>query len=510
MVEHADIARRLARGEGYLLGVKAYQLGGSEVVEDGLLHRPPLLTWMIAGLFALGYDLQVAQALHSLVGAVSAVLVYSLGRQLFGLTVGIAAGVLAAVCPFAFKTQAPLMTEGLSTMFTLVGVRLLVGAVDRPRLLPFTLAGLAFGLGYLARPPVLAVFAAAIVATFLVARDRRGVMRPVVGMLAGAALVIAPMSLFSFLTRGRWIYSGKTYLYAVANDRDVIEEAFSRPVESPIEFIAQNLGFVLQTIAGLFYTYARWIFTDPEWLLPLLPGWPLAMLALVKGRYPHAVWIPLAVAGANYGFYSLTWASWQDRFMLPTLLLLLPFGVDGLLRTIRLIVGAAAAFLARPRLLAPTPNVLLGFVVLGIVGFWLPQFTQQYRGQFAYFDRPAGTRTDAGLRWTGPPRWVNDDDFKNVVAWADTRTDRDAILAAAQPWPLGLFADRPAVLVPINLREPELRRFIVENRISHFLLDGRDPRRKPYRDYLDDLEEDGVRATKIGAVTAYDTRTLWR
>ena len=165
-----------------------------------------------------------------------------------------------------------------------------------------------------------------------------------------------------------------------------------------------------------------------------------------------------------------------------------------------------AAWLAQ----GATPNILAGLLVGLVVLAWLPEFVKQYRGQFEYFGRQTRTRTDAGIEWTGPPRWVNDDDFKRVLAWAETSTGPDDILAAGQPWPLGLFSRRPALMATINLDETSIRRFIVEYRISQFLVDGRDPQRRRYREYLDELEDEGVQATKLGAVTAYDVRALWR
>jgi hypothetical protein len=436
--------------------------------------------------------------------------VCSIGSCLFGRSVGIAAGVLAAACPFAFKTQVPLMTDGLAALLTLAGVRLLVGAVDRPTIQPFAWAGLIFGLGYLARPPVLLLFLAATVAMVLASTDRRSLTRPLVALFGGLALIVVPMSLFSLVTRGTPIYLGKSYLYAVTADEAVIQRSELQAVPTPAEFITTNAGYIVQSILTLAMTYARWLFLDPEWLLPLLPGWPLALLAFWRRQYPRVVWIPLSVAAVNYVFYSLTWASWQDRFMLPTLFLLLPFGVDGLFRALRLLFGRLSGT-AGPSLSRWRLDMLVGWLAIAAITiFWFPQFQAQYRGYFVYFDRPTGTRVDAGIRWTGPPRWVNDGDFQEIVEWATTRTEPDAVLASPQPWPLALFSRRPVVLIPQNLSDAELHRFIVQYHVTYVLADGRDRSRRSYREYLDGLDDQGVQRTKLGAVTAFDTRPLWR
>jgi hypothetical protein len=517
MVETVDIARRLVAGEGYRLGIKAYHVGGTEVVHDGLIHRPPLLTLAIAALFRLGLDLHAVQAAHSLVGALAAALVCSIGMRLFGRAVGVAAGVLAATNPLAFWVQVPLMTEALATLLTLAGVRLLLDAPERPTglghgpVVRFGLAGLLFGLGYLARPPVLAVFAVAAMAVLLVARDRRRLAGPLAALAAGALLVLVPTTLYSLLTRGRLVYSGKTYLYAVKSDHDVIEEGFIRPIPTPAEFLAENWDHVARTILDLFGMYARWLFLEWDWLLPLLPAWPFALAALLRGRYPRGAWVALAAAGANYVFYALTWASWQDRFMLPTLLLLLPFGVDGLFRGLRLLAGllperGAGPARARP-LLAP---VVGGLLVGGIALSWLPELIQQYRGAFTYFDRQSGTRVSDGVRWTGPPRWVNGSEVEDAADWLERRTGPDEVIAAGQPWPYAFLTRRPAVGLPDALTEERMRDFLVEYRVSYLIFDPRERYRRQYREYLDRLEGEGVRATRVGPLLAYDARALWR
>jgi hypothetical protein len=56
--------------------------------------------------------------------------------------------------------------------------------------------------------------------------------------------------------------------------------------------------------------YAAMLFLSNKWLLPLLPAWPLAVLALFRDMYPRAAWLILLLAAANFIFYSLTWAPW--------------------------------------------------------------------------------------------------------------------------------------------------------------------------------------------------------
>ncbi len=514
MVEYVDVARRLVNGEGYVLGVKAYHLGGPEVVHDGFLHRTPLFTLLMAGLLALGFDLYAVQAMNAAFGAISAALVYGIGTLLFGRTVGIVAGVLAAASPIGLAQQVHIQSDALSTALSLAGVLLLLHAAGRRTLRPAVLAGLVFGLGYLARPPVVVIPAAMLLTLPLAAPSRALARRLMLGLAAGLAAIIVPVSLASLAALGRLSYSGKGYLYGVVSDADVMENGFAATPLSPAAFILGRPAEVAGMIGTVFWLYVRSMFLEREWLLPLVAGWPAALLALVRGRYPWHVWPVLAAAAANLVFYGLTWSSWQDRFMLPTVFLLLPFVTDGLLRLLRAVVGMVAVSPVgrrlSGRLLAALPTALLALVAAGTLALWSPRFVEQYGGQFRYGDRPAGVRTTDGLRWTGPPRWVNDGNLDDVIKWTAERTSPDTVLAHGQPWPFAFFTERPMVLLPYRLTDADLRRFLVEYRVSYVLYDPRDPQRRDYGDQLRDLEAAGVRGQRLKNLVVFDTRTLWQ
>jgi hypothetical protein len=510
MVEYVDVARRLVNGEGYLLGIKAYHLGGPAVIHDGLIHRTPLFTLLMAGMLAVGLDLYAVQVLNAAFGAFSAVMVYAIGTQVFGRTVGIWSGILVAASPIGLAQQVQIQSDALATALTLTGLRLLLHAAQHETLRPALFAGLVFGLGYLTRPPVAVIPVALALALPFVAPNAGLARRLVAGLLAGLALVIVPVSLASLAMLGRLSYSGKGYLYGVVSDADVMENGYAAAPLTPVEFITRDPGYVLGLIWTVFSLYARSVFLEREWLLPLIGGWPGAILALVRGRYPWTAWLLLVAAATNFVFYGLTWSSWQDRFMLTTVFLLLPFVVDGLLRTYRWIMALVAAGRARPTVIERTTQVLLGLTVVAVVVLWSPRFREQYSGQFRYGDRPTGVRTTDGFAWTGPPRWVNDGNLDDVIDWARTQTSPTTVLAHGQPWPYAFFTRRPMVLLPYKLTDEQLRRFLIEYRVSYVLYDTRDPQRREYGDQLKDLEDNGVRSQRLRNLVVYDTRALWQ
>ena len=80
VVEYVDVARRVLAGQGFNLGVKAYHIGGTQVLHNGLAERPPLFPLLVAGVLGLGLDLRAVQVMNAALTAVSVGLVAEIGR----------------------------------------------------------------------------------------------------------------------------------------------------------------------------------------------------------------------------------------------------------------------------------------------------------------------------------------------------------------------------------------------------------------------------------------------
>jgi hypothetical protein len=499
-VEHLDIARHLAAGQGYTLAIRAYHTGDRRVVHNGLDERAPLFPLLGAVLLKAGLGMYALQVLNAALAAGCAALVCALGSTLFGLRTGVSAGLLAAASPIVLMRMVPPMTEALSIFLILLAVWLLARDFEHPRPATFGAAGAALGLGYLARSTTAFLAVALLVTIVLASRNRAALRRPVLTLLVGLLAFVAPTVVYSLLVRGSPSYSGQSYLYAVFDNDDVMRNATLQPLPTPAEFISANRDFVLRAIRRQTENYARRLFLDRRWLLPLLPAWPLALLALLRGRYPRAAWLVLVLAASNYAIYALTWSTtFSERYILLTLLLLLPFAVDGLSR-----LGLASLSLPRARQLTA---LHLAAVVIAV--FWSGTFVAEYRGRFEYGGQVVGSRVDRGVRWTGPPQWVEDRELARILDWVSASTGPDDVLAHRYPWPFTLFTSRPAVLLPIPLDPDTLRSFLVEYRVNYVLLDTRDQDRRHYVDDLDELEAAGVRAVRVGPYWVFETGPLW-
>ena len=499
VVEHVDIARRLAAGQGYQLGIKGYFIGAPEVVHNGLEERSPLYPLLGAGLLRLGLGLPAFQVLNAALAAGCVALVCLIGSELFGRRTGLLAGLLAAASPPVLIFMVPPMTEALALCLTLLATWLLVRDLEAPRAASFAAAGVALGLGYLTRPTTGAMAAALLLGVLLASRNRRALLRPLGVLLVGLVVFAVLITLYSLATRGSPSYSGQSYLYAVLDDDEIGEDPYHAPLASPLQFVVANHPAVLAATVRNVRAYAARVFLDWRWLLLLLPAWPAVLLALVRGRYPRAAWPVLLLAAVNFFIYALTWANHQPRYQLLTLLLLLPFAVDGLTR-----LG-----LARLRLPTWPGPTLLHIVVLAIGLIWLQTLVQEYRGQFRYSDEAIESRVDYGVRWTGPPAWVRLRDLRQTVDWINTQTEPGDVLAQHTPWIPTFFTGRPSTRLPHKLDDQSLRRFLTDYRVAYVVLNTDDYRRR-YQEPLRQLAVAGVRGTTLGDQVIFDTRALWR
>jgi hypothetical protein len=228
----------------------------------------------------------------------------------------------------------------------------------------------------------------------------------------------------------------------------------------------------------------------------------VTLLELVRRRLPRPTLPILLLAGANFVAYGLTWSIFARRYQLLTLLLLLPFGIEGLRR-----LGLERWRLPRARGLN-----CLHLAVLAVGLSWSPTFVQQYGGSFqeAGGGDFVGVRTYGGLRWTGPPSWTEDRDLRPVLDWIRQNTEQGDILASRNPHILTFFTARPSTLLPRKLDTPTLRWLLVQYRVAYVLLNNQDGYRRRYQGDLDDLESLGVAGSAVGAYRIYDTRPLWR
>ena len=500
-VEYVDIGRHLVNGDGYVLAVKSYHFGGTEVVHDGLNERAPLLPLAIAALFRLGLGLSAIQVFNALLSAGCAVLVYGIGTSLFGRRIGALAGVLAASSPLVLDHLLEPMTEALSSFTALLACWLIVRNLSSSRLLPFLAVGSALGLGYLARPTGIALAGASVLGFLVATRFKRAALRPLAAMLVGLGILAVPITLYANLKNGPSLsYSGEAYHYSVFEATDIMEQSFDRDLPTPVEFVSANRNFVAAAILSNIRGYLKLLFLERNTLLLLLPAWPLVLLTICRGRYPAGIWPVLLVGCANFFAYALTWSTFDRHYQVLTLFFLLPFAVDGISRLglgkIRLGIGPALT--------------ALHLAVAAVVLAWSPALANNYRLNIGAKEEPGRIQVYEDVRWIGNnSSWSKSFDAE-VLSWINLETERSDVLAHHNPWLFTLFTERPAVRVTRNLDAKKLRRFIVSYHVDYFLLKDGDPDWRTNLEYLQSFESEGVRVASVGSYRIFDTRVLWQ
>jgi 4-amino-4-deoxy-L-arabinose transferase-like glycosyltransferase len=176
-------------------------------LDEPYANRPPLTPLFLAGVYAVtGPSPAAAQVALAFVGALGCLLAAVLGRQLFGATVGLLAGLLAALNPFfVFLTSVPL-TENLAIPLYVGLAILLVRIHDHARPRDAWLAGAVIGFAALNKPTALSLFPFLILWLAISWRRRpQQVGRIVLPMVIAAMLVILPWTVRNYLRLGLFV-----------------------------------------------------------------------------------------------------------------------------------------------------------------------------------------------------------------------------------------------------------------------------------------------------------------
>lgn len=221
--EYADIARRLAGGEGFTTGVvfPPHLEYGADRAHPSLV-RPPLWPLEIAALFALvGPQLGAVHALAAFFFAGTALLAAALALELAGPLAGAVAGVAVATSP-QIQTLALGGLSETSFAFWMTLAFLLVARRSPPLAI-----GAVCGLAYLTRYDGLAL--AAVVGAMLLIEQRR--LRPAALYVLGFVVVATPWWLRNAVVAGNPLYALTGYNLFMAPFRRGLQTSLIYQIE---------------------------------------------------------------------------------------------------------------------------------------------------------------------------------------------------------------------------------------------------------------------------------------
>ncbi len=197
---YATIAANLEQGEGFTLGREATQPAGN--YSPGL----PLLT---AGIYELsgGVHERFARIVLALIGALSVLFTYLIGRRLSGPPAGLIGAAAVAIYPALLEYQGMLMSEPLAAALLSGAVLSMLWAADVDRRARWLVPGVLLGALALVRPEYLAISFPVAVVVF--ARGGRSGWRICLAqaaiMLAGLAVIVAPWTVRNEVALDRFV-----------------------------------------------------------------------------------------------------------------------------------------------------------------------------------------------------------------------------------------------------------------------------------------------------------------
>ena len=168
--------------------------------------RPPLYAGFLAGVIAtLGPSLEMVTLVQHALGLGTVVLAYCLGALAFGRIIGLVAALGTGVNGSLLLMEHTVASEGLYTPILIASLLLVLLALRSGRLQLFALAGLALGLGALARPITQAGLPLVLAAIVLQPRGWRPRLAAVGLLCLGYLLITGP-----WMMRNRALYGVAT------------------------------------------------------------------------------------------------------------------------------------------------------------------------------------------------------------------------------------------------------------------------------------------------------------
>lgn len=244
-VAYARIARNLDEDRGFTLGSGATQPAD---------NYSPGLPLLVAALYKLsgGIHERLARLVLALIGSLSVLFTYLIGRRLSGPLAGLIGAFAVALYPAMLEYQGMLMSEPLAATLLSGSVLATLWASQQRTAAAWLVAGALFGATAMVRPEYLAVSIVVALAVFVrggADRWRRSLLQALT-LLAAVAVVIAPWTIRNAVDLGRLVpistgggqvlFSG-TYLPSEGDPQRVGEALLQRDPSLRRELAAEYL-----------------------------------------------------------------------------------------------------------------------------------------------------------------------------------------------------------------------------------------------------------------------------
>ncbi|MEW6620523.1 MAG: glycosyltransferase family 39 protein [bacterium] len=119
-------------------------------------YRPPLYQFFLAGIyFCFGHSYAVVRIIQSLIGALTCLITYFMGKELFNKNIGMLSSLLLVFYPSAIYFCGQIYTEGIFIFLLTISMFYAIKVYKKPSLKNQIICGILIGLSILTRPILL-------------------------------------------------------------------------------------------------------------------------------------------------------------------------------------------------------------------------------------------------------------------------------------------------------------------------------------------------------------------
>lgn len=306
----------LISGNGYGGGISSYW--------------PPGQPFFLAAIYTVfGYSPQIACIFQAVISSLTCIVIYYIGKTVFGRKVGVIAGLIAAIYPTFIIFCGDLRSETLFIFLSGLSVLFLLRTPDDFSAKSISIAGVSFGLAMLVRPAIMGLAPLVCIWIVLSSKDRKKNLMRSIAFCIVLMAVIPPWAIRNYNVHNQFVLvstnggvnlwlgnnadatgmacnylKNETMLWTIWNTSDdevereklFYEKGFAFIRDSPIDVLRLDIkkfsylwGFPLHFFG--MHLNDMFINPIPKWLFLVLA--PLTIL-------PYIALLPLAIIGVVF------------------------------------------------------------------------------------------------------------------------------------------------------------------------------------------------------------------
>jgi 4-amino-4-deoxy-L-arabinose transferase-like glycosyltransferase len=263
----------------------------------GYFSKPPLLAWLLTGVhYACGDDEWCTRSPAPIIYAAISLLIYFIGRQLYGERAGFWAGVLTAFTPGIIFSARVISTDVPMLFFWAVALFSYLKIMELAQKRWAIVLGLSIGLGLLSKYAMIYFIPGMILASLVDSRARATLTNPATWLaFLIAAIVVSPNIIWNVLNAfATFKHTGSL----------VLGEPFEPSATRVLKFLASQLGVMGPVVFSV---------------MMLMTGRFSSNELIEQDRLMVAFFITPILVVSSFAIYSKAYANWASPSIVPSL-----------------------------------------------------------------------------------------------------------------------------------------------------------------------------------------------